>query len=162
MISWFRIGITPIRWRAWARPCVRSEAMQRKHETQEVLFWHDALRDSRPPGKIVSRIHQHIGYSKRTGAAANKGRMVHAFVFASLRREENRLSHPLFDQKSARQKIEDAWNAYLSIWRSFRSCLELPQVTWLLSEDGVCRCLDLGAIKNFLDQAKIVLGWRDG
>jgi hypothetical protein len=88
-------------------------------------------------------------------------RHVHAFLFASLAREKARQDHPRFASKTEHQKKADAWNDYLALWRTFRSCLNLPQTTWLLCEDGRVRVLDVSATVRFLDQAKNVLGWKD-
>ncbi len=38
-----------------------------------------------------------------------------------------------FEKRSP--KRSDAWNGYLSLWRTYRPCLDLPQVTWLLCEE---------------------------
>jgi predicted nucleic acid-binding protein len=145
-------------------PCaffVLSEKRGRKTETREVLFWHESLAESRPPGRFLKRLCQHLGYSAKTGAAANGGSQVHAFVFASLMQERARQKQPGFASKSDHQKEADAWHGYLSLWRVFRSCLDLPQVTWLLCEDGVARVLDVAATVRFLDRAKNVLGWKE-
>jgi len=144
-------------------PCaffVLSEKNGRKMETREVLFWHESLNESRPPRKMFKRLHEHLGYSIRTGAVANSGNRIHGFVFASFAREKARQNQPGFASKSDHQKEAAAWNGYLVLWRTYRSCLDLPQMSWLLCEDGVARLLDVAATIRFLDQAKNVLGWK--
>jgi len=133
----------------------------RKTETREFLFWHDSLSQSRPPKKVIKRLHEHLGYSSRTGNAANPKVHIYGFVFASLAREKARQNHPGFVSKSDHQKATDSWNAYLALWRTYRSCLDMPQTTWLLCEDGTARVLDAAATAQFLDQARNVLGWKD-
>jgi len=133
----------------------------RKLETREVLFWHEGLGASRPPGRVVKRLHEHLGYSSQERTAAKGGGRIHAFVFASLGRGRARQSHPCFAAKSSHQREADAWDGYLSLWRVFRSCLDLPQVTWLLCEDGVARLLDVAATAGMLARAGNVLGWKE-
>ena len=143
-------------------PCVffiLAEKNGRRVETREVLFWHESLAESRPPGKVIKRLQDHLGYSGRTGTAANARSDIHGLVFASLAREKARQNHPGFASKSDHQKDKDAWNAYLALWRTYRSCLNLPQITWLLCEDGAAHVLDVAATARFLDRAKSVLGW---
>lgn len=56
-------------------PCaffVLSTRTGRMLQTREVLFWHEGLTETRPPRRVISRIHEHLGYSVRTGAVANK------------------------------------------------------------------------------------------
>ena len=145
-------------------PCVffvLAERNGRSIETREVLFWHDSLTKSRPPRKLMKRLHDHLGYSARTGTAANAKASIHGLVFASLAREKACQNHPGFDSKSDHQKDTDAWNAYLALWQIFRSCLDLPQATWLLCEDGAARVLDIAPTGRFLDQAINVLGRKD-
>ena len=76
-------------------------------------------------------------------------------------REKARQNHPGFASKSDHQKHADAWNAYLTPWRTYRSCLDLPQTTWLLCEDGAAHVLTMATTGRFLDQARNVLGWKD-
>ena len=145
-------------------PCaffVLSGKNGRKMETREVLFWHESLSGTRPPKKVIKRLHEHLGYSRRTGLTANPRNRIHGFVFGSLARERIRQNHPSFASKSDRQKEADAWNDYLAVWRVFKDCLDLPQFTWLLCEDSAVRSLDTAATVRFLAQAKNVLGWKD-
>jgi len=145
-------------------PCVffvLTEKNGRRMETREVLFWHEGLTESRPPKKIIKRLHDHLDYSSRTGTAVNAGNCIHGFVFASLVREKAYQNCPGFASKSDHQKDSDAWNAYLALWRTYRSCLDLPQTTWLLCEDEVARVMDVSATTCFLNQAGNVLGWKD-
>ena len=145
-------------------PCVffiLAEKNGRKMETREVLFWHESLTESRPPKRVIKRLHEHLAYSSRTGNAANPKGHIHGFVFASLAREKARQNHPGFASKSDHQKHADAWNAYLTPWRTYRSCLDLPQTTWLLCEDGAAHVLTMATTGRFLDQARNVLGWKD-
>lgn len=145
-------------------PCaffVLSERNGRKRETREVIFWHSGLMESRPPRRILKRLQDHLGYSARTGAAAKGGSQIHGVVFASRAREQVWQSQPCFASKTGHQKGADAWNGYLSPWRAFRACLDLPQVAWLLCEDGKTYSLDVAATVRFMDQAKSVLGWKD-
>jgi len=145
-------------------PCaffVLSEKRGRKTETREVIFWHDSLTERRPAKKIEKRLHEHLGYSARTGTALNGGSQIHGVIFASLAREQQRQSHAGFASKSGHQKGADAWNGYLSLWRTFRACLDLPQISWMLCENGATRSLDRIATARFMDQASNVLGWRD-
>jgi hypothetical protein len=109
----------------------------------------------------MKRLHDHLGYSRRTGTANNTRSTVHGLVFASLAREKARQNHPDFASKRNHQKEADAWDAYLAMWRIYRSCLDLPQTTWLLCEDGAARVLDATATVRFLDQARNALGWKD-
>lgn len=145
-------------------PCaffVLAEKNGPKMETREVLFWHESLTESRAPRKVIQRLHDHLGYSSRTGTAVRLDSRIHGFVFASLAREKARQNHPSFTSKSDHLKHADAWNAYLALWRTYRSCLDLPQTTWLLCEDGAARILNVAATVQFLDQARNVLGWKD-
>jgi len=145
-------------------PCVffiLAEKNGRRMETREVLFWHESLTESRPPRKVIKRLHDHLGYSSRTGVAAKTGSRIHGLVFTSLAREKVLQYSPGFASKSYHQKDSDAWNAYLTLWRTYRSCLDLPQTTWLLCEDGAARVADVSATARFLDQARNVLGWKD-
>ncbi|MGA2986230.1 MAG: PIN domain-containing protein [Terriglobia bacterium] len=142
-------------------PCaffVLSEKSGRKTATREVIFWHDSLAESRPAQRIVKRLHEHLGYSARTGIAGKAGSQIHGMVFASLAREQLRQSDPQFGSKTEHQKGADAWNAYLSLWRTFRGCLDLPQVSWLLCEEGTAHLLERPTTASFLDQASNVLG----
>jgi predicted nucleic acid-binding protein len=140
---------------------VLGEKNGRRMETREVLFCHEGLTESRPPKKVIKRLQDHLGYSGRTGAATNVGSHIHGLVFASLAREKARQNNPGFTSKSDHQKDSDAWNAYLALWQTYRSCLNLPRTTWLLCEDGAARVLDVSATIRFLDQARNVLGWKD-
>lgn len=145
-------------------PCIffiLTEKNGRKMETREVLFWHESLTTSRSPKKVIRRLHEHLAYSSRTGNAANLKGHIHGFVFTSLAREKARQDHRSLASKSDHQKHADAWHAYLTPWRTYRSCLDLPQTSWLLCEDGVARGLDALATGRFLDQARNVLGWKD-
>jgi predicted nucleic acid-binding protein len=145
-------------------PCavfVLSEKNGRKIETREVIFWHNGLMESRPPRIILKRLHEHLGYSARTGTAAKGGSEIHGVVFASLAREQGRQILPSFASKTSHQREADAWNGYLSLWRTFRHFLDLPQVTWFFCENGATRGLNVRATGHFLDRAKNVLGWKD-
>lgn len=145
-------------------PCaffVLTEMIEHREETREVLFWHESLATSRPPKTVIKRLKEHLGISRRTGLAANERMQINAFIFASLAIEKARQSQPTFASKDKHQKEADAWNRYLSLWRTYRSCLDLPQTTWLLCEDGANRILDIGATVSFLDRAKNVFGWND-
>jgi len=81
----------------------------------------------------------------------------YGFVFASLTHERARQNQPGFASKSDLQKDEDAWNDYLSLWKIFGVCLDLPQTTWFLCENASTRCLNADETRNFLTQAKNVL-----
>jgi predicted nucleic acid-binding protein len=145
-------------------PCavfVLSEKNGRKTETREVIFWHSGLMESRPPRIVLKRLHEHLGYSARTGTATKGGSQIHGVVFASLLREQLRQIQPSFASKSSHQKEADAWNGYLSLWRIFRRFLDLPQVKWLFCENGATSGLNVQATENFLDRAGNVLGWKD-
>lgn len=145
-------------------PCaffILTEKSGRKMETREVLFWQESLTQSRPPRRVLKRLHEHLGYFARTGVVAKGGSRIHGCIFASLLRERARQNEPDLASKSDHQKEADAWNGYLSLWRIFRSWLDLPQVTWLLCEDGAARVLDVTWTAEFLDQASNVLGWKD-
>jgi predicted nucleic acid-binding protein len=145
-------------------PCVffvLSERTGRKRETREVIFWHNSLMESRPPKRILKRLQEHLGYSVRTGVAARGGSHIDGVVFASRGREQIRQGQPCFASKSDHQRGADSWNGYLSPWRAFRAGIDLPQVAWLLCEDGMTRSLDIAATARFLDHAKSVLGWKD-
>ena len=145
-------------------PCaffILSEKNGRRMETREVLFWHESLNKRRPPSKVLKRLHEHMGYSSRTGTVTNSGNRIHGFIFASLANEKARQNQSGFASKSDNQKQADAWNDYLALWRTFRVCLDLPQTTWLLCEDGVAHILNAAATVLFLDKAKNVLGWKD-
>lgn len=145
-------------------PCaffVLSETNQRKQNIGEVLFWHRSFMDTNPSTNIIKRLREHLGYSTRTGIARNRGSRIHGFIFTSLTREKTLQNQPYFASKHAHTKEADAWNDYLTLFRTFRSCLDLPQTTWLLCEDGAARLLDIAATVRFLNQAKNVLGWKD-
>ncbi len=145
-------------------PCVffvLAEKNGRRIETREVLFWRDSLTESRPPSKLIKRLHDHLDYSARTRTAANAKASIHGIVFASLAHEKACLNDSGLASKSDHQKNTAAWNAYLALWRTYRSCLDLPQTTWLLCEDGAARVMDIAATVRFLDQARNVLGWKD-
>jgi predicted nucleic acid-binding protein len=145
-------------------PCaffVLSEKNGRRLETLEVLFWHEGLNGSRSPGRVLKRLHEHLGYSSRTGTVARSRSQVHGLMFASLGRERARQSQPGFASKSDHQKEADAWDRYLCLWRVFRHCLGLPQTTWLFCEDGEARLLDIAATAGVLDRAGNVLGWKE-
>lgn len=145
-------------------PCaffILSEKRGRKTETREVIFWHNSLMESRPPRRILKKLHEHLGYSAKTGVAARVGSKIHGIVFATLVREQGRQNWPCYASKTDHQREADAWNSYLSLWRTFRSCLELPHATWMLCENGATHGLDTGATLRFLDQAQNVLGWKD-
>lgn len=133
----------------------------RRIETKELLFWHDSLMETRPPKKVIKRLHEHLGYSPHSGLVTNRYSQIHVFIFASLARERVQQNQPCYTSKSDHQKEADAWNGYLSLWRTFRACLLVPQVTWLLCEDGIANVLDIATTTRFLDQAKNVLGWKD-
>ncbi|MBW8042160.1 MAG: type II toxin-antitoxin system VapC family toxin [Planctomycetes bacterium] len=132
-----------------------------KIETREVLFWHKSLAQARSVKQILKRLHQHLGYSQRTGRCANKGNSVRVFCFTSLVHEKARLTQPCFDSKSDRQKEIDAWNAYLFLFRTFRIFLSVPQTSWFLCEDGKTRVMGSNTTAAFLDQAKNALGWKE-
>lgn len=145
-------------------PCaffVLSEKNGRKIETREVLFWQESLRQSRPPRKVIKRLQDHLGYSAKTGITTKVNTNIHGLVFASLVREKARQNHPDFSSKSNHQKNADAWDDYLALWRTFGSCLDLPQTTWLLCEDGAVHVLNAALTIRFLDQGMNVLGWKD-
>jgi len=145
-------------------PCVffvLAKKNSRRIETREVLFWHESLTESRPPRKVIKRLHDHLGYSERSGIANNARSSIYGLLFASLASEKARQNHPGFASKSDHQKTMDAWNAYLAPWRTYRSCLNLPQTTWLLCEDRAARVLDVAATIRFMDRAGNVLGWKD-
>jgi len=147
-------------------PCVffiLAEKNGRRMETREVLFWHENLIESRPPRKVIKKLHDHLGYSSRTGTAVkpNSNSRIYGLVFVSLVREKARQNQPGFTSKKDHQKAADAWNAYLHLLWTYRLCLDLPQTTWLLCEEGVTRGLDAMATGRFLDQAKNVFGWKD-
>ena len=110
-------GIQPdpsVRWRrilgdaltvasAINEPCVffvLSTRTGRKMETQEVLVWHEGLADSRPPRRIVRRLHEHLGYSAKTSTVAYPRNHIHGFVCASLSSERARQTTPAFASKS--------------------------------------------------------------
>lgn len=142
-------------------PCaffVLSSKNGRKMETREVLFWHASMSEIRPPEKVMKKLHEHLGYSTKTGVVANRGSRVHGFLFASLAHEQAWQNQPGFGSKSNHQREADAWSRYLSLWRTFRTCLDLPQVTWLLCENDAGHVLNVVATVSFLDRAREVLG----
>lgn len=143
-------------------PCiffVLSEKNGRKTEAVEVLFWHEGLTESRQPVRLIKRLYDHLGYSAKTGIANAKGNHVHGLVCTSLALENARQMIPGFASKSDHQKASSAWDAYLSVFRSFCRSFELPQCTWLLYEGATTHVLDAHATLSFLDRAKNVLGW---
>lgn len=145
-------------------PCVffvLSAKNGRKMDTREVLFWHGSMAETRPPMRIIRRLHKHLGYSTRSETITNRGNRIHGFFCASLAKEQARQNCAAFASKNERQKFADAWNGYLSIWRVFRSCLDLPQVHLFLCEDGSARELNQTATARFLDRARNILGWKD-
>jgi len=143
---------------------VLSEKNGRRIETREVLFWHESLNESRQPKKVIKRLHAHLELvwdEEKERYKANLKKHVHGFVFASLAYEKARQNQPGFVSKSNHQKDTDAWNKYLSVWRTYGSCLDLLQTTWLLCEDGATRVLNVAPTVQFLDRAGNVLGWKD-
>lgn len=144
-------------------PCVffvLTEGRGRREQTKEVLFWHSGLAASRPPEKVFKRLCGHLGYSRKTSLAAFPENCIYGLVFASLSCGRLQQGQPGFVSKSTNQKEADAWNTYLSPWRVFLPCLELPRVTWLLCEDGTAHRMNTSATTDFLGQAKNVLGWK--
>ncbi len=148
-------------------PCVffvLSVKNGRRIETQEVIFWHEGLRETRQPVRILRRLREHleITWDKTEDRyKANPKKYVYSFAFCTLAHERERLKQPAFASKNDYQKEADAWNKYLSMWRVFRECLEFPQTTWILCENGTSRPLDIAAMTEFLSRAKNVLGWED-
>lgn len=140
---------------------ILTEKNKRKVETREVVFWNENMSVSRPPKKVIRRLYDHLGYSNRTHTCANEGNNIYGIIFASLAHERELQNQPGFASKSDHQKETDAWNAYLTLWRTYWSCLDLPQVTWLLCEEGIIRILDITYTSRFLNNAKNVLGWGD-
>lgn len=148
-----------------AEPCVfivLSEKQGRRAEAKEVFFWHEGLNDARPPSRLLRRMEEHLGYSRRSGRAENAGSYIWVFCFTSLALEQTRQSDPAFTSKSEHQRLADALKAYLTPLWLFRKGLSLPQTTWFFCEDGVARHLKPAETLAFLDQAKNVLGWEDG
>jgi hypothetical protein len=130
----------------------------RKSEAVEVLFWQEGLEATRPASRILARLQEHLGYSQRTGNAANAHARAHVFCFTSLKRERARQSQPCFDSKSDHQRTADCWQGYLApLWR-FRSGLNLPHTIFLHCENGVACCVKPPETLRFLDDAKNVLG----
>jgi len=144
-------------------PCVifvLSSKNGRRLESREVLFWHEGLYESRPPRRIIRRLQEHLDYSGKARKAINNNQ-VHAFVFASLAREKAKLNQPSFAAMNEHKKRADAWNNYLSMWRVLRPCLKMPQVVWLICEDGATHSLSPDTTTKFLDRAGNVLGWNN-
>ncbi|WP_321504314.1 PIN domain-containing protein [uncultured Methanoregula sp.] len=145
-------------------PCIffiLSSKRKQKEETNEVLFWHEHLREKRDPKKIKNRLFQHLDYSPDTHLASNKSNQIYIFYCASLTQERARIDQPGNASKTPHQKESDALKNYFSLFFTFRSCLELPQTTWLLCENESVRCLDKIATRKFIGLAKNVLGWGD-
>lgn len=133
----------------------------RKWETQEVLFWHQAMDTTRPAKKVIRRIHEHLGYSRKTQTVSNPKHAVHGFLATSLSHARHRQTNPTFDSKTDHKKEADAWCEYLDPFRLFSEVLTLPQTTCLLCEDGVAHQLEPPAASTFLDSAAAVLGWKE-
>lgn len=133
----------------------------RKTEAVEVLHWQEGLEGTRPASRILKRLQEHLGYSRRTRKAANERAHAHVFCFTSRAREKARQSQACFDTKSEHRRSADGWQGYLSPLWQFRSALDLPQMTFLLCEDGSACCVKPLETRQFLDEAKNVLGLED-
>ena len=142
---------------------VLSSKQGRKVVTQEILFWDQSLSTSRPSKLILRQLKNHLEvvYDRREGRySANPKKSIHAFIFISLARERAKLAQPRYLDMSDRKKESEAWWNYLLLLQVFRACLDMPQITWLLCEDGKAHIMDVVATVNFLDKAGNVLGWK--
>ncbi|MBW4693869.1 MAG: type II toxin-antitoxin system VapC family toxin [Lyngbya sp. HA4199-MV5] len=133
-------------------------------EIQEVLLWHDGLTTARPISRTIKHLKEFMEWNRdrSTGSiSVNPDKEIYAFCFTSLNRETIRQTQPNFNSRSVHQKQTAIWNNYLTPFWHFRDLLNLPQITWMLCEDGVARKLDSTVTLTFLDQAKNVLGWKE-
>lgn len=137
----------------------------RRIVTQEVLFWHDGLEQSRSSRRVLKHLKNHLavgfGEKARQIISSDPKRIVRGFIFTSLSRERAHQGQTGFASKGAHQREADAWNDYLYPLWTFREALGLPGVSWLFCEDGVAREFDISKTTDFLSQAKNVLGWKD-
>ena len=128
---------------------------------REVIFWHNGLMESRPPRKILKRLHEHLGYSARTGKQPRAAARFTGLCFASLAREQVRQIQPFRFQEPATRKRRTPGMATSRCGGISVRFLDLPQVTWMFSENGATRGLNVRATGSFLDRAKNVFGWKD-
>ena len=145
-------------------PCVffvLTAKNNRKWETREVLFWHQAMDTARPAKRVVRRVHEHLGYSRQTRTASNANHAVHAFIATSLSRARHRQTQPSVNAKTDHKKEADAWVEYLDPFRLFGEVLTLPQTSCLLCEDGIAYHLAPNVTSTFLGNAAAVLGWKE-
>src|SRR5690606_38323243 len=150
---------------AVGQPCiffVLTARNGRREESVEVLFWHAEFAETRPPERIVRRLHEHLGYSRKTGLATKSKHHVHAFVATSLSRARQRQNQNSNASSSDQTKTAHAWTEYLGILVAFHGALTLPQTTWLLLEDGVARRLSATPTVDYLSRAANVLGLNGG
>ena len=131
-----------------------------KTETREVLFWHDGFAANRDPKRVMRRLHDHLGYSPRTGTASNGKHSIHAFCAASLDRARARQTEPRFTTRCNHDKEAEAWKEYLDLLWLYRQVISLPQTEWLLCEDGVVYRMNAGATVDLINRARNVLGWE--
>ena len=130
---------------------------------EEVLFWHDGFNSSRPINKIEKYLKIYLEYrlERNNSPNFNENKQIHIFYFSSLNREITRQDQPNFASRTERHKKAEAWKAYLSKLWLFREAMSLPQITWLLCENGDARTLDITATLGFVAQAKNILGWKE-
>ena len=144
-------------------PCiffVLTTRIDRRWETREVLFWHQAMDSARPARRVVRRVHEHLGYSRQTRTASNAQHAVYCFLATSLSRARHRQAQPVFNSKTDHMREADAWCEYLDPLRFFGEVLSLPQTTCILCEDGSAYRLDASETAIFLSGATAVLGWK--
>jgi len=133
----------------------------RKTETKEIVFWHEGLNQTRSRAIILKQLREHLGYDPRSGMISNAHNHIYVFYFVSISRERARQSKAEYSSKSEHEREYDAWNDYLRPVWYFRDLLSLPNVTYLLCEDGTARQLDSRHTYTLLTQARNVLGWND-
>lgn len=144
-------------------PClffVLSAKSGRRTETREVLFWHVGLAADRDPKRLTGRLHDHLGYSRRTGAASNTNHRIHVFHAASLDRARARQAENRFASRCEHDKEAEAWKEYLGTLWLFRQTISLPQTEWFHCEDGAARRMNAAATRDFMERARSVLGWE--
>ena len=135
-----------------------------KSATTESFLWPEGTGSSPEPKVILNKLRDHLEVAwdkKREQIRVNPQKRIRATIYASLVRERDRQREACYDSKSDHQKETDAWNNYLSPWRTLRPCLGLPQTTWQLCEERKTRTLDAPATARYLDRARNVLGWKD-
>jgi len=132
----------------------------RKVVAEEVIFWQQALADSRPAQRIVARLRDHVAPAQGQPSAAPDAPSLCAMFTTSLARARARQAQPCFNSRSDGDKEFEAWREYLAVFWTFRETLSFPNATWLLCEDGQTRTLKPDDTAMIIRRAGNVLGWE--